>query len=128
MAKKKKILIIDAEPESLTTLQQTLAEAGYDIDTETDGLQGLEHARDAQPDLILMDVVLPKVSGYKVARFIKFDETHKHIPVVFVSAKTDKADRELGMEVGASAYLSKPPDPAELLETVRMQLGLSSLS
>ena len=127
MADQKRILIIDDDREAVAQMSTLLGSAGYAVETAHDGLAGLARARDLSPDMIVVDAVLPKLNGFKVARFLKFDETYKHIPILIVSARAEATDRELGMEVGASAYLTKPPKEQELLETIRIQLGLSNL-
>lgn len=86
--------------------------------TAKDGQEGLDKARKDKPDLIILDLMLPKIDGYKVCRMLKFDEKYKGIPVIIYTARAQEADEKLGYEVGADAYLTKPFDPKKLLAKI----------
>ncbi|MCP4716913.1 MAG: response regulator, partial [Deltaproteobacteria bacterium] len=116
---KKTILIVDDEIDILETFTFVLEKEGYQCLTARDGLDALNKARDEKPSLILLDVMLPKMNGYKVARLLKFDEKFRHIPIIMITAKRQESDRELGVETGVDAYITKPIEPKVLLEEIR---------
>ena len=114
----KHILIIDDEQDMLDLLRPRLEAAGYEVSTAPDGQSGLDKAREEKPDLILLDVMMPKIDGYQVCRFLKFDEDYKHIPIILLTARGQEQDRETGKKVGADGYLTKPFEKEELLNTI----------
>lgn len=116
---KKKILVVDDELDMLMVIKLRLEASGYEVITATDGLDGLNAARRVKPDLIVLDIMLPKMNGYKVARFLKFDEEYKSIPIVMLTALSGEEDRSTGIETGADAYLTKPFETQQLLDAVR---------
>lgn len=126
--RKIRILIIDDEVEFQNELDRRLKNAGYDALSASDGFHGLEKARNDHPDLIVLDAMLPKMSGYKVSRLLKFDETYKHIPILMVNARAEEADKKLGMETGADAYFTKPCNYETILETIGQLLKSKGLS
>jgi DNA-binding response OmpR family regulator len=103
----------------LMVIKLRLEASGYEVVTATDGLEGLNTARRVKPDLIVLDVMLPKMNGYKVSRFLKYDEEYKHIPIVMLTALAGEEDRSTGIETGANAYITKPFETQELVDTVR---------
>jgi len=107
----------------LMVIKLRLEASGYDVITATDGLEGLNQARNSKPDLIILDIMLPKMNGFKVARFLKFDEKYKHIPIVMLTALFSEGDRYLGAETGGDIYLTKPFEPDQLLKTIRVFLN-----
>ena len=119
----KKVLLIDDEPDISFLVAARLTALGCQVITAVDGQEGLNLARKESPDLILLDLMLPKVDGYKVCRMLKFDKAYEHIPIVIFSAKGSDADRKLAEEVGADAYLTKPFNLDAFNETVRKLLG-----
>lgn len=119
----KKILIVDDEVDLVETIRFPLEGEGMTVLVSYDGEDGLNQARKEDPDLILLDVMLPKLNGYKVCRFLKFDERYKHIPILMLTAKTQKKDQVLGMETGADEYITKPFDLDALLEKVKTYLS-----
>lgn len=123
MSEKKKILVVDDELDMLMVIKLRLEASGYETITATDGLEGLNVARKVKPDLIVLDVMLPKMNGYKVSRFLKFDEEYKHIPIIMLTALAGEEDRSTGIETGANAYISKPFETQELLDTIRRFLS-----
>lgn len=116
---KKKILVVDDELDMLMVIKLRLEASGYEVITATDGLDGLNAARRVKPDLIVLDIMLPKMNGYKVARFLKFDEEYKSIPIVMLTALSGEDDRSTGIETGADAYLTKPFETQQLLDAVK---------
>ena len=105
------------------TLQ--LEAKGYEIITASDGREGLEKARTKKPDLIILDLMLPKIDGYKVCRMLKFDDKYKNIPIILFTARAQDSDKKVGKEVGADAYITKPFEPSALLDKIRELLTLS---
>ncbi len=115
---KKKILVVDDVQETLLALKIRLEYAGYEVKSATDGEMGLKMAREINPNLIILDVMLPKIDGFSVCRLLKFDEEYEHIPIIMLTAKGQEKDRSTGQEVGADLYLVKPYNAKELLEHV----------
>jgi twitching motility two-component system response regulator PilH len=113
-----KILIVDDSPTELHVLTQMLDKGGYETVTAEDGEEGIEKAKAEQPDLILMDVVMPGLNGFQATRKLSRDATTKHIPVIIVTTKDQDTDREWGMRQGARDYMVKPVKNTELLAKV----------
>ncbi len=105
---KKKILIIEDEPDIQTLVSHRLTAMGFETLAATDGQMGLNLARKEVPDLILLDLMLPKIDGFKVCRMLKFDKACEHIPVIVFSSRCSETDRKLVEKVGANAFLAKP--------------------
>lgn len=121
MADKSRILIIEDEKDFARALELLLSAKGYDVDSANDGLAGLEKARQGNPknpDLIILDVMLPKINGYKIARLLKFDDKFRHIPIIMLTARAEEKDEQIGMETGADIYMTKPLDNKELLKNI----------
>ena len=118
MSPGKKILLVEDEPEFRLALRMRLEANGYDIIEAEDGATGLNTARHQNPDLIILDVMLPKMDGFKVARLLKFDLKYKNIPLMMLTVMSQASDRKMGQAVGADAYLTKPYQPQELLDTI----------
>lgn len=123
MMTKKKILVVEDEAELTGAIQIRLEQAGYEVLTAYDGQEGLEKARTENPDLIVLDLMLPKIDGYKVCRMLKFDEKYKKIPVVMLTARAQEKDENLGYEVGADAFITKPFKYQVLLAKIAELLG-----
>jgi len=119
---KPRILIVDDEPDLLTVLRFGLGAAGFDVAQASDGEQALSLARQLMPDLMILDLMLPRMDGYKVCRALKFDERYKHIPIFILSARSGEADRRLALEMGADEVHTKPYDMKALIERVRARL------
>jgi DNA-binding response OmpR family regulator len=115
---KKKILLVEDEDDFRAAVKMRLEAAGYDVIEAADGAAGLDMARHDGPDLIILDLMLPKMDGYKVCRLLKFDEKYRHIPIVMLTARAQSSDNETGMAVGADEYLTKPYKPQDLLSTI----------
>ena len=115
---KKKILLVDDERDMVYAVKMQLEADGFRVLTAPDGQEGLDKARKEKPDLIILDLMLPKIDGYKVCRMLKFDEKYKGIPIIIYTARAQEADEKLGYEVGADAYLTKPFDPKKLLAKI----------
>lgn len=118
----KKILIVDDEVDLVETVSFPLKEEGFTVLVSYDGEDALDKARKEKPDLILLDIMLPKLDGYKVCRLLKFDEQYKHIPILMLTARTQEKDKIIGMETGANEYITKPFEMDELIEKVKAYL------
>jgi two-component system, OmpR family, response regulator len=115
-----KILIIEDEPEIRLLLSMCLKlTGGFQTVEASDGLEGIEAARQESPDLILIDVMMPRLDGYTTCRLIKQDEDLKNIPVIFLTAKTDRREVSKAIRAGACGCLSKPFDPMTLSDQIR---------
>ena len=119
----KKILVVDDEIDLVETLRFPLEMEGYNVQVSYNGEDALNQARKEMPDLILLDLMLPKLDGYKVCRLLKFDERYKHIPILMLTAKTQEKDKLLGKETGADEYITKPFDIDELMKKVKAYLS-----
>ena len=115
-------MIVDDEQDIVSALSIRLKAMGYEVDTAFDGMEALDKARAGKPDLILLDIMLPKLDGYKVCRMLKFDEQYKDIPIIMLTAKVSDQNRKMGQEMGANGYLNKPFNPEELMSTIRKLL------
>lgn len=121
--KRPKILVVDDEPDIRQLIKLRLELRKYEVITAEDGATAVATAQVAKPDLILMDVIMPGQNGYSVCRQLKDLEATKHIPVVFLTAKGRQDDIMQGTLVGGSAYLTKPFDTEQLLQTVESALA-----
>jgi DNA-binding response OmpR family regulator len=118
-----KILIAEDEPDIRDLVAFTLRFAGYEVVTGTNGEEAVQIAQQEYPDLILLDVRMPKMTGYDACKLIKADPKLKDVPVVFLSAKGQEAEIQDGMEAGAEEYLLKPFAPDQLTDRVRSILA-----
>jgi putative two-component system response regulator len=126
MASTKTLLIIDDEPVNLNVLRTVLSD-DYALLFAKDGERGLLLARTEKPDLILLDIMMPAMSGYEVCSRLKENQQTRNIPVIFITALTDNADETRGLELGAVDYITKPVNPAIVRARVRNQLSLVHL-
>lgn len=123
--KRYKILIVDDYPNMVDMLSVRLRAAGFDVIAAYDGMAGLQMARHENPDLVILDVLLPKMDGFKVCRMLKYDERFRHIPVIMLTSRARDVDRKMGLDMGADDYVFKPYDPAELMQRIGTLLDLS---
>ena len=121
-----RVLVVDDEADLVRILQFGLESLGYHVETASDGQEGLKKAREMKPDIILLDLMLPKLDGYKVCRLLKFDERYKNIPIIILSARTQEGDQALAMEMGANRFITKPYEFSEIL--AQMEMLLKSVS
>ncbi len=122
-----RILIADDQPMNVDILQTRLAVHGYEIFTATDGEEALAAGRAHQPDLILLDIMMPKLDGIEVCRLLKGDPALPFMPIIMVTAKVDTKDIVAGLEAGADEYLTKPVDQAALVARVKSMLRIKAL-
>lgn len=117
-----RVLIADDEPHIVLSLEFLLDRAGYDTAAAADGEEALALVRRLRPELVLLDVMMPRLNGYAVCQAIKSDPATRAIPVIMLSAKGQEVEVQKGLAVGASAYVTKPFGNAEVLEAVRAAL------
>ncbi len=122
-AVKPKILIVDDEPDVLELVGFNLRKAGFEIVTAANGAEALKQARDASPDLIVLDLMMPEIDGLEVSKLLRGDASLSDIPIIMLTAKASESDRILGLELGADDYLTKPFSPRELLLRIKNLLG-----
>jgi class 3 adenylate cyclase len=122
-----RILAVDDVPENLEIVTMRLAAHGYDVVTAADGEEGLAKARAVQPDLILLDIMMPKLDGISVLKELKRDERLGFIPVILLTARADRTDIVAGLDAGADDYLTKPFDQSALVARVRSMLRIKAL-
>ena len=123
MSDKTKILLVDDEPDLVQLVSLRLVTAGYEVAVAYDGQQALDRVKESKPDLIILDLMLPKMDGYKVCGLLKRDTRYSKIPVILFTARAQEADMRLGEEVGANAYITKPFEPKTLLGKIQELLG-----
>ena len=119
----RRILVADDDPVIVRLLQVNFKLEGYDVETAAHGEEALQKARELQPALILLDVMMPGLDGWEVARRLKDDDATKDIPVFFLSARAQEEDRRKGLELGVTDYVTKPFDPGELVGLVQRTLS-----
>lgn len=115
----RKILIIEDESDVADLLALSLRKAGFNTSAVADGATGLQQARDNRPDFIILDLMLPKMSGLEVCRILKGDAATAHIPILMLTAKAEEVDRIVGLEFGADDYVTKPFSPREVTLRIR---------
>ncbi|MBK6898946.1 MAG: response regulator [bacterium] len=120
----RKILIVDDEPYILSILDFSLDAEGYTVLQAADGDAALSLAADQQPDLVILDVMMPRLDGFETCRRLKADLRTKDIPVVLLTARNSREDRTRGRDCGADGYITKPFSPQRLVDTVQTFLGV----
>lgn len=115
----KTILVVDDSPTERQALDELLTQHGYQVLTAESGQQAIELSQAEQPDLILMDVVMPGMNGYQATRTISRHDSTRHIPIILCTSKDQETDKIWGLRQGARAYLVKPIDDKELLTQIR---------
>ena len=120
-----KVLIVDDEPDIVESIRFNLESEDIDCVEANDGEEALFQAKMAVPDLILLDVMLPKMNGYEVCRILKYDEEREHIPVIMLTSRTQDTDKLMGERVSADEYVCKPFVMDELVSMVKKYLNTS---
>ena len=123
---KGKILVVDDEIYIVHILDFSLGMEAYEVVTALDGEQALEKARAEHPDLIVLDIMMPKLDGYETCKMLKAGAETRNIPVILLSAKGRNVDQKVGFEVGADDYITKPFSPRKLVERINSILGQTS--
>lgn len=121
-------MIVDDNVDTVELLTKRFKAQGYDIAVAYDGEQALGMVRECRPDLIILDIMMPKIDGYEVCRRLKEDENTKHIPILMLTAKSQVPEKVKGLETGADGYLTKPFDYTELAARVRSLLAKKDAS
>jgi len=121
--KKGKILVVDDEVNITQILEFSIGAEGFEVITAQNGEEAIERARRERPDLIILDIMMPKIDGYEACRILKANPLTKNIPVVLLTAKGRDIDRRLGYEVGATDYIVKPFSPNKLIERIHRLLS-----
>jgi len=120
-----KILVVEDDQNLLNVLAYNLRQEGYQVMTATDGSQALDVARTGKPDLVILDVMLPKLSGFEVCRILRKEAT---VPILMLTAKAEEIDKIVGLEIGADDYMTKPFSLRELLARVRAMLRRAEMA
>lgn len=119
----KKILLVDDEPNIIMSLEYTFKKNNFEVFIARDGQEALDILKNEQPDLIILDIMMPNVDGYATIESIKKNEKLTHCKVIFLSAKNKESDIEKGMQLGADAYMTKPFSIKKLVEQVNELLA-----
>lgn len=116
------VLVVEDSPPQRKVISDLLRDSGLEVATANDGLEALEQIQKARPDVVVMDVVMPRMNGYELCRRLKKDKATESLPIVMCSTKGEEFDRHWGIKQGADAYISKPFQPQELVSTVKQLL------
>jgi DNA-binding response OmpR family regulator len=119
----KKILIVDDEQDIVESLKFVLESYDYTCYCAYNGEDGLKLAREIAPDLIILDVMMPRINGFKISRLLKFDAKYKNIPILMITARSQEEDKLIGEETGADEYITKPFDLDDVVKIVQKYLN-----
>ncbi len=120
---KKRVLVVDDDPLVVKILRDPLEREGYDVSVASHGLEALKRVKEHRPDLIILDILMPLLDGFKVARLLKFDKRFKDIPIIVLTSRATEGERKMGEQVGANEFLFKPFRPPHVLEVVKRYLN-----
>jgi DNA-binding response OmpR family regulator len=123
LANGKKILVVDDEPNVIKSLTFVLSKEGYDVSSAVNGEEAIAKVRQSKPDLIFLDVMMPKKNGYEVCQEVKSDSGLSDIHIIMLTAKGQEADREKGLKAGADEFMTKPFSPILVIGKVKELLG-----
>lgn len=115
----KQILVVDDDPAIFHLLEGILTPMGYNCESVGDGINALSVIKEKAPDLVVLDVMMPKLDGYNVCRQLKFDENLKDVPVIILTSRKSSEDEKLSKDVGANAFLTKPIDSSEIIKAIK---------
>jgi CheY-like chemotaxis protein len=122
---KLKILVVDDYVENVELLEELLTSSGYEVSTASDGDEALQRVKESHPDLILLDIMMPRMDGYQVCEALRAKDDTKEIPIIFVTAKTEVKDWTHAIfNVGVNSYITKPINPKKLLDKVKSVLKM----
>lgn len=119
----KKILIVDDEQDIVETLKFMFETEGFECFCAYEGETGLNMAKELMPDLIILDVMMPKINGYKISRLLKYDNKYKDIPIIMITARSQDEDKVIGEETGVNEYITKPFEMDFVIGRVKSYLG-----
>lgn len=123
----KTILCVEDDPEMIDLIRLILSRKGYDVQGATGGVQGIQRIKESQPDLVLLDLMMPDMDGWEVYQQMKADDALRDIPVIIITAKAQNIDKVLGLHIAkVTDYISKPFSPQELVNSVQKALNPSS--
>lgn len=120
---KGKILVVDDEAYIVHILEFSLGMEGFEVVTAFDGEEAISKAERERPDLVVLDIMMPKLDGYETCRRLKENDKTKNIPVILLSAKGRSMDQRVGLDAGADEYITKPFSPRKLVERIRAHIG-----
>jgi len=120
---RKRVLVVDDDPLVAKVLRTPLERAGFAVNTACHGLEALQKVKQAPPDLIILDILMPLLDGFKVARFLKFDKRFKDIPIVVLTSRATAGERDMGKQVGANEFLLKPFRLPQIMSVVQKYLN-----
>ena len=124
----KKILVIEDDPSALRFIQYTLEQEGYQVLTATNGLAGIRKAQNEEPDLIVLDIMLPGIDGFEICHRLRAEPETAQLTILMLSAKAQEIDKATGLKVGADDYLTKPADPSDIVSRVESLLALKTVA
>ena len=124
----KKILVIEDDPSTLRLIKYTLQQEGYEVLTVPNGLEGLRKARSEQPDLVILDVMLPGIDGFEVCHRLRAESQTAKLPILMISGKTRGIDKATGLKTGADDYVTKPWHRPELVAKIAAMLEGNSVA
>jgi DNA-binding response OmpR family regulator len=116
---KPRVLVIDDDELMLISLEELLASEGLDVATAASGADALEKAGDERFDIVVLDLVMPGMSGFEVCRALRGMEGYRNVPIVMLTAKSGESDRKMGLEAGSDRFLPKPTDPSALVAILK---------
>jgi two-component system, OmpR family, alkaline phosphatase synthesis response regulator PhoP len=119
---KKSVLVVDDQPHIVRLIQVNLEKEGFHVTTAADGQEGIRKAREGRPDLVILDVIMPRKDGFEVLQEMKEDPELAEVPVIMLTVKTQNIDIVRGLREGAELYLPKPFHPKELVSLVKRTL------
>lgn len=117
-----KILVVDDEIVFVEAIRRILTKRGYEVIAACNGKEALEKVRNENPDLMILDIVMPEINGYEVCKELRQDPLYKHLPIIMLTVKQEKEDKIKGMELGSDEYMAKPFHPKELLLRIKKVL------
>ena len=116
----KKILVVDDDPTLTALVEKFLKKNGYEVTAVTEAVDGLEHAMKNDPDLIILDIMMPIINGFNFCKLLKQEKETENIPILILTSRNQIKDIEIGLEMGAEAYLVKPLNTVKLLKTIKV--------
>ncbi len=122
-AVRKQVLVVDDDPLIVKILKEPLERLGFDVEMASNGLEALNKVKLCRPDLIVLDILMPLLDGFKTARLLKFDKRYKDIPIIVLTSRATEGERKMGADVGADEFLFKPFRVPQVLEVVQRYLN-----
>jgi twitching motility two-component system response regulator PilH len=114
-----KVMVVDDSPSELSSMKQIVSDAGCIVISATSGKEAVEKAKSEKPDIIFMDIIMPDMDGYEATRLLSNDKDTKDIPIIFVSSKSQKADKLWGQMQGGKAYITKPYTSDQIIDQLK---------